>query len=459
MSFSRNLAVLVFGSIAGVCGCTTEDAAPKIERVILISVDTLRADALGAYSTAVAEAGTTPNLDRFASESLVFADTLAPAPSTARSHKSILYSIYPSLHKTHKDHVPIETGDSPLEILQDEGFTTAAIVDGGQLSRSLGFSRGFDDYIELPDHYGNRPLESASHMVTEALKWIDANGDDPFFLFLHTYQPHCPYDPPGGVNGAAAVDYRGTIVPSDSCRPSTPLDRDDFAYLRALYRAEVAFVDRCFGELMAELDERGILDTSIIVFLSDHGESIGERGKLGHGQLYDVQLRVPFFWRIPGNAPARIEGPASTIDFMPTLFSLLDLEAPYMFQGEDLTPSFDGATLLDPSRPRIAESGKGSVTVGRWKVVFRHGKGTSGELYDLATDPEERTDLAERHPRRVVQLRAAYDAVMSAGAALGDRFRENLHGTRLDDATRQQLEALGYLVPGADGASDARDDD
>ncbi|MCP4378068.1 MAG: sulfatase-like hydrolase/transferase, partial [bacterium] len=177
--------------------------------MILISVDTLRPDFLGCYDP---DLDTSPNIDRLAAESAVFTDVLAHAPSTTISHKSIPYSVYPAVHKTTFDRIPDELVPSPIEALRNAGFTTAAIVGGGGLAPELGFPKGFGSYKVLPRLKTGEQLET---LRVESRRWLKEHREDDFFLFLHMYQPHCPYSPPEKYAKRYAGWYRGDVDPTD----------------------------------------------------------------------------------------------------------------------------------------------------------------------------------------------------------------------------------------------------
>jgi arylsulfatase A-like enzyme len=293
--------------------CASEESVPPVDKVLLISIDTLRADFLGVYNPKL---DTSPHLDRFASDATVFTDVLSQASSTARSHKSLFYSLYPSVHKTSKSSVPEEKLVSPLEALQSAGFTTAGIVGGGQLKAEFGFSKGFDDYIELPPITEGNQLPA---LEEESFTWLAEHREDRFFLFLHTYEPHCPYRAPEEYVSKRAEWYEGRVDPGEcGARYYNKLQMgsEDFRFVRDLYAAEVEYVDAFLGRLFDELKRLGLYDDMMIIFTSDHGESLGERRYVGHNRLYDVQLRIPLIVKLPDTAPSRIGAPVESIDVM-----------------------------------------------------------------------------------------------------------------------------------------------
>jgi hypothetical protein len=189
---SRRAVLLTIGAaaLAALIALLARDSR-RPKRIIFVSVDSLRSDFLGAYNPSAA---CSPRIDAFARESLVFSDAIAQAPSTAPSHKSILYSLYPSIHKVDHRAQTTESVTSPVEVLRREGYLTAAFTGGGQLRKRFGFDRGFDSYWE-PER-GVERTEKLNEMKPLVLKWLDDRQGRPFFLFVHTYQVHCPYAPP-----------------------------------------------------------------------------------------------------------------------------------------------------------------------------------------------------------------------------------------------------------------------
>ena len=433
-------------------GCSTSAERGrdrKIERVILISVDDLRADFLGAYNP---EMKTSPNLDRFASESVVCTNVTSQAPSTAISHKSILYSLYPFAHKTTKNVVPEEKLKSPLEVLQSEEFKTAAFVGGGQLSRKFGFAKGFDHFWQAEGRARrNRPKADLEETERVVVQWLDQNYRNPFFLFLHTYEVHCPYDPPEEYRRQYASWYKGDIDPKGKCGDNyynqRKMSPEDFQYIRDLYAGQVRYVDALFGRLFAHLKKLGIYDQTMIVFLADHGESLGERGQVGHNQLYHVQLRIPLILRIPGIAPQKIDAPLEAIDAMPTIFSALDVKNSFPFQGKNLLSLLQQKNAEANNRLLISEqAGKVRAQQGEWAALFLHRSNEADELYNLRDDPGELKNLAVENPAKVKELKRQYFQLVEGSRQIAANFVvTGSSEPQLDAETREQLEALGYV--------------
>lgn len=440
------LAALVLATALALVGCEAPEpsvSVPPVDRVILISIDTLRADFLGPYSP---ELETTPHLDRFAADSVVFTDVLAHAASTATSHKSILYSLYPSIHKASKDTVPIEHVVSPMDALKAAGFTTGAIVGGGQLREEFGFSQGFEDYIVLPPLTRGHQLEAFEE---ESFQWLADHKDDKFFLFLHNYEPHCPYDAPEEFTKKRAGWYKGDVDPG-KCGAryynKLQMGKVDFQFVRDLYAAEVEYLDRTLGHLFDELKRLGLYDSSLIVFTADHGESLGERRYVGHNRLYNVQLQIPLIVKLPDVAPARVPAPVESIDIMPTIYAATGAEPPFAFQGKSLLPLMLGVSEGDPNRARFGtHPNLVSVHRNQWHLLYNP-TGQRAELYDFRADPEELDNLVEDNEDIARELRAAFDQMELEGAELADKFELQDGGNPvLDENAREELRALGYI--------------
>jgi len=422
------------------------NAESSIEKIILISVDTLRADYLGCYNSKMK---TSPNLDRFASENILFLHDTAQAPTTAPSHKSIFYSLYPSIHKTTIHSVPEEKLESPVQILRENGFATAAFTGGGQLNRSFGFARGFDSYWELPAQGNKKQHLDQTREV--AFNWLEKHYQEKFFLFLHTYEVHCPYDPPDAFFKKWASWYAGDFDRS-KCQPNLlfygRLTNFDYRYIRDLYSAEINYVDTFVGELFKKLQALDIYDHTLIIFISDHGESLGERNYVGHNQLYEVQLHVPWIMHVPGIRAARIEAPVESIDVMPTVFELLGIKnASFPFQGMSLkrminsmTPNFERAIISEAR-------GRARIRIGNLALIFSPDGKIPEELYNLKTDPQEMENIADRNPKTVERMKSPYFQMMAMSKNLSAQFVLTPgKKPELSEETSEQLKALGYVA-------------
>jgi arylsulfatase A-like enzyme len=446
---SRTLgAVLLLVSPFLGLSCQSVQGAKPVQKVILISIDTLRPDYLGCYNNRME---TSPNIDEFASENVLFTNATSHAPSTAISHKSILYSLYPAVHQSSTNSVPEEKIKSPIETLRLNGFKTAAFVGGGQLSRKFGFARGFDTYQEGGKYNPSDSRESLETLETSVNAWLDRNSQDKFFLFLHTYQVHCPYYPPVDYRNRAAW-YTGRINPREACGDNyynlRKLSSTDIRYIRDLYAGEVQYVDDFIGRLLEGLKDRDIYEETLIVFFSDHGESLGERGYIGHNLLYSTHLSIPLILKIPGVSGTRVDHPVEGIDIMPTVFSVLNLKRPYRFQGRDLLPIVTRKALVKRSRIQIAEqSGRVRIKKGKMVAIFSPRGGQPEEVYDVEKDPAERTNLIRTQHLFLAECKREYSNLIKSSRDLASMFVIPESGApALDEQTKEQLKSLGYAV-------------
>jgi len=455
------------------CGATS-DADPRPD-VWLLSVDTLRADRLGFAGYGGAR---TPHLDRLAREGVVFSDAQTPVPRTTQSIASIFTSHYPWGHGV------LRLGDvlapeamTLAELLRDAGYWTGAVSDNGVAGPAQGLDQGFDvftDSKELHERYGVREPDRrrraarvgrAEATTREALRLLES-APSPRLLWVHYMDPHFVYEPPAPFN--EVVDWSTFTFYRDRLRlrpvqAATFFDHGGLSArwlpeVAALYDAEVAYVDHWIGRLLAAASR----DT-LVVFTSDHGESLGEHGYFfEHGDfVYRASMAIPLVFRWPGRVAAgvRVDEPVSSLDILPTLLGLLGLEPPpgVDFAGVDLGPRLrGGAASGDASarahygvsgeallhgNPRREQGGERWTMVrrGRWKLVRAPGPdGVRFELYDLDADPDEVIDLASREPERVAELAALLERWPEASGAA-----DSAPALRPDvDA---ELRALGYV--------------
>ena len=414
-----------------------------VDRVLLISIDCLRPDYLGFYNK---EMKTSPHINQLANESIVCLNANAQASTTAPSHKSILYSLYPAIHKTSMHAVPEERLKNPIEILKSKGFATAAFVGGGQISKTFGFARGFDTYWE-PAGKKKFRVQRTEKMAVE---WIQKNHQKKFFLFLHTYEVHCPFDPPPKYLKKFAGWYTGKIKPgkcSHDYYNLLDLKGDDQQFVRDLYAAEVNYVDHSIGNLVATLKKAGIYDRTMIVLMGDHGESLGERGYWGHNQLYNVQLEIPLIIRIPNVAPAKIDRPVESIDVMPTIFAALGFGRPFPFQGKNLIQAIESPATIDRNRPLISEQVEQyRVRIGNQTAIFSR-ENQNAEFYDLTKDREENNNLIAQHGETARKFRLVYERMVQQNQNIAQQFQKTTTTQpQMDPEIKEQLKALGYIV-------------
>ena len=348
---------------------------------------------------------------------------------------------------------------------REAGFRTAAFTEGGYVSRQFGMDLGFDDYWEetQPVIAAPSPDTGVARTFGLAADWLRANGHEPFFLFVHTYEPHVPYQrgefardlPPGGLAGddgrVASYDRELNNRVLDGHIPATPVEQ---AYVRALYDGGVAEADRRLGELLAELDALGVADRTVVAVTSDHGEQLGEHDPqaLGlHGQsLWDTILHVPLVIHDPRRSDGgrRVAAQVRTVDVMPTLLEIAELD-PEAADGRSLLPMMAGRESVDRpaySELRVRETSQlrsATLRTGEQKLHLNAGlkDRRSLELYDVAADPGETRDLAMERPKQ----RAALDAELREGIGTIERRGSPWkRGTDIGDELQDRLRALGY---------------
>jgi arylsulfatase A-like enzyme len=397
--------------------------APSRPNVLLISLDTLRADHLGAYGYAWA---TSPVIDtRLAARGTLFERAYTTTPATRAGHLGLLTSLNECVQgvPTRFDRLRADA-HTLAELLRAHGYQTAAFTENAWVSARHGFERGFGTFVE-----DTGPAVTDGHAPStfrRTVRWIESTADAPWFAFVHTYQVHEPYSPPEGyvarVGGSAAGDVR----------PEAMIG----------YDAEIRYTDELLVEILDGLDRTGVVDRTVVVLTSDHGELFGEHGLHGHANaVYEDVLHVPLIIRAPGRLPAgrRIATPVSLIDVAPTILDLLGLPPMVHAQGTSLV-ALVGST---PPAPRTLYAEWKDTMAARtgsmkWIVNTRTGRAA---LYDTDTDPEEEHDLAATAPP------GSIEAVLAA-------FRSHCAwvappaaapGAGPDPEIETKLRALGYL--------------
>jgi arylsulfatase A-like enzyme len=431
--------------LALLLGCAT-GCGRTLERphILLVTLDTTRADHLGCYGYSRA---TSPTLDALAGESIVYTNARSTSSWTLPAHASLFTGRFPSSHgaryDVEGDHVLADSIQAPRGIrarglaggqetlsegLGRAGYATAAVVAGPWLLRTFGLARGFEHYDDagILDYAGR----SADDVTDAAIRWLAGRDDRPFFLFVNYFDAHFPYSPPPSEGRM--------FLP-----PGTAPDPDRRGQWQALYDAEIRFVDRELGRLLRALRERGDYERTLVVVTSDHGELLGEHGEWGHGRfLYEELLRVPLVVKPAG--PSRLgRREASPIQLL-DLFALL-LES----AGAPLPTGIQGHAPPGITHPLLAEVHPITSTdpARRWRALWegsekllRNGAKQS-LLFDLETDPQEQVDLATSDPARGERLANALDRAFAALPAPPPAAP----APRIDALTREALERLGYL--------------
>jgi choline-sulfatase len=393
--------------------------------LVLVTIDTLRPDRLGCYG--YSKIGT-PNLDRFARKGVLFENAVAQAPLTAPSHASMMTGLYPPVHTVRDTGGFFLPPSKPTlaTLLQAQGWDTAAFIGSAVLKKSFGFSPGFavyDDEMPKPDGSaipGEYPERRAAAVVDRAIGWLQSQSGKPFFLWVHVYDPHLPYDPPAPFR----EKYKGR-----------------------LYDGEVAYTDQQLGRLFEIVSRKSPAENTLIAVLSDHGESLSEHGEYAHGVfLYDSTLRIAFMMAGPGiPAGLRVKQQARTIDLLPTLLDLMGGNAPNGVQGASLVPSLAGKEVataysyVESMYPKINMNWADlrGMRTNRWKYI----RAPKPELYDLAQDPAESNNVVASHPAEVREMDAQLKGVIGSGSSQG---AEKVETTMADPRTMDQLRSLGY---------------
>ena len=410
--------------------------------LVLITIDTLRADHVHAYGGPVP----TPSLDRLASQGVLVESAYSPTPSTGPAHVSLLTGLHVWRHRTLQNAIPLDPRLPTLaNILGDSGFETGAFVSSYILHRRFGFHRGFATYVFEPSEpylwRGKRRKRfwtRGEETTRAANSWLSKHAEGPFFLWVHYFDPHWPYRPPVGfrVSPQDPVDLTGKKLPRDQRVRGARHLKD----LNRAYRGEVAYVDAQVGKLLERIKLLGADARTAVVLTSDHGEGLGDHGVMEHGlHLFEELVRVPMIIRAPGlPAGRRVSGPAQLEDLAPTILALLGVDAPPIFDGVDLLPWLRGE--IDVS-PRAAVVGARASNKGmRPYFYIREGskkwigqRDGPGSLYDLSRDPgESDPEDSVEMPSRLTEIVAAPEA---DGVALAERP---------DPEVLRALRALGY---------------
>jgi arylsulfatase A-like enzyme len=434
---------------------TAITSAPP-RRILLISVDTLRADALSCYR---AQTPGTPALDALAGDSVVFRQARSAAPWTLPAMASAMTGVSPQVHLATGlgGRVPARL-TTIAEVLRRAGYRTAALVSSPLLSRTAQLDQGFQEYTAFPGDPGTAGTKPADpdRLAGLAARWLRGKNQEKLFLWVHFYDPHPPYgppaaylqgkEPPPGMRRDLTVEEQLAIRLRQ--RDPGPAEKE---WNRQLYRAEVRWVDAAVGSLIADLKRSGLYEDTLVILLSDHGEELWEHGGVGHGHtLFEELLRVPFLVKLPGEARrGAVDVPVSTASLAATVLDLAGTPLPARYPAaRSLSPLLRGETvspepLLSTGLQRIEE--REAVVFGDFKLIRWMTSGRQ-ELYDLGRDPGEAADLSASSPEKTAEGGKLLDRF----EAEGDRGRKRLGITRrervpLDPEALKRLRALGYV--------------
>jgi arylsulfatase A-like enzyme len=440
-----SLVVVMALAPGGIAAAEPVDPRPN---VLILTVDTLRADRMSGYGYG---RPTSPNLDRLMQTGARFTQARTVEPLTAPSMCAMLTSRFPHENGSTRNGLRMrESLPSLPKLLRDEGYRSAAFISNWTLRDKItGLGEHFDEYNELfrrKRWFGLiSPETTADRMSDAALAWLDDQADDPagrpFVLWVHYTDPHAPYEKHKPHLQELGLPEKGKLPPSDR------------------YDTEIAYTDVQIERLLERFREQPLADNTLIVFASDHGESLGEHGYWGHGRnLYDPTLLIPMALVWPGRIkPGTIDALASNIDVAPTVAGLLSLEAPAGSRGFDWTPVLDGGKAPD-NRATQHQAHRGAVLsrhdsdVARragllevgvvfngMKEILRIKKGRSHMRFNLVADPDEVKNLAIPDSIPTEDLRAWMQFVDN-----GLRSADEVTPDPLDDETIERLRALGY---------------
>ena len=386
--------------------------------VVLILIDTLRADHLGVYGY---ERNTSPNIDILAEESIVFKKAFSQAPLTVPSHMTMLTSLYPSVHKVcnyerseyYCNHKLSEGIVTLTQLLKRKDYLTGGFTGGGHVSEFFGFSRGFDYWYEN----NNTKLDTGYH-INRTLSWLDYVSKEKFFLFYHTYTVHDPYIPPirfqnwidkNNSNLYTSVEEFISDVNKSGLNWRKQFWSDiDFSFqenvkqLVALYDGEVLYVDEQVGMIIDKLKELGLYDKTIIVFTADHGEEFLEHDDFLHWKLYNEILHIPLIVRVPNIKQKIVNDNVGLIDLAPSILNFLNIDSFSQFQGKTFVPLIknkdsNNRTILSESVQHYRQS----IIKDDWKYIKKE---NDYELYNLEYDFYEQENLIKEYPKKIERM-------------------------------------------------------
>jgi arylsulfatase A-like enzyme len=474
--FAGRAAAITFGAqgdlLISRCRIAAEPAEPsgasgrvEAENLVIVLIDTLRADHLKLYNRATRVQ--TDYLDRLGAEAMTFERAWAQENWTKPSVATLLSGLYPETHRTKNDkHKLPSSVVLASEHFRALGFATAGFVANGYISHKFGFREGWDvwrNYVR--EGKANR----AKFVTDDAVAWLDRRPrDKPFFLYVHTIDPHVPYIPPRKYTELYDPEpYKGVVQARSTAKllervktGAARLSDRDKRHLEALYDGEITYHDDEIARLHEALDKHGLLEDTLIVVTSDHGEEFFEHGSVGHGHsVYEELLHVPLVFRLPGaeaGQAARCDAEVGLIDVLPTACEILGVECPPGMEGRSLVPLLEGACRDRWPQVTFADflDGQRSARSGRFKLIYR---GLAKTLFDLDADPDETRDLSDDLPIALAAMRdllgqhqgrLSTDVGSPGAKGSGKKSKKKEHKaeeTDIDEETRKQLEALGYF--------------
>jgi hypothetical protein len=419
-----------FSRASALCAIGVAACAAAPPSVILVSIDTLRADHLSAYGYRKAA---TPNMDAFANGGSIFTGIACQTPLTLPSHNSLFTSTYPFENGIQENAEQVPQGAVTLAgVLKSHGYKTAAFIGSVFLERQMGLDQGFDTYDSpfnfeafsplsgeiffggLQSPFLVRDRRDGALVIPSALRWLSANGSDPVFVFIHLFDLHTPYN----------------------IAPRTGISR---------YDAQLLYVDELIGKLTKALKQAGWWDKSVTLLVSDHGEGLGEHGETAHGYfVYQSTLHVPVIFHWPAGSasqPASIVLPGGLIDVAPTILDFLHLPVPATFEGSTLLHTVPRPVYSETmhTHDSFGWAPLRAIRLGAYKYI----DAPRPELYNLEKDPDEKNDILRANPVQARALRAEMTRLMSRYAP-----RNPIPASGTNPQTERLLASLGYLGRG-----------
>jgi len=439
------LALAALSALAGACGGEPPPGAAAPRNLILISIDTLRADRLGAYGY---DRDTSPATDALARRGVRFETVIAESSWTLPSHVTLMSGLPPALHGVT---VPTRkpSAEVPLlaEVLRENGFRTIGLTAGMFLAKRFGFDRGFEQFDDR-----GLPLARSLALAGDSIAKMDAA--ERFFVFIHAYDVHCPYDPPPEYAARFATRPAADHLET-SGRCGNPhynrmsLTPGQARFLSDRYDAGIRYADDLLGRFFERLKRSGVLDTSLVAIVSDHGDEFLEHGRIGHRGMLTIQsVRVPWLMAGPGLSPFVVDEPVGLADVMPTLLDLLGVPSPPL-RGSSLVPVIRGERDADADRLVFSQNDWGKplygAVVGDHHIIVNNLR-ASVRIYDWRADPEEQVDRVADDTERTRELWFAARARFTSLKEDASRVAADPVG-EVSAEGREQLEALGYLEP------------
>ncbi len=434
-------------------GCVSR---PGHVNLILITIDTLRADHLGCYGYF---RDTSPAIDNLAGESILFERCIVPLATTLPSHTSLLTSTYPIEHGVIANvkrggykFTPSPKLQSYAEIARAAGYNTAAFVSAAPLNEVTGIAAGFDHYDQPVN------LERIAAATNDrALEWLDNREKGPFFLWIHYYDPHFPYTPPVPYKDQYQADEAlDTYMTDRRFARNIGLPSGDKLPISNMvnkYDGEIRYLDDQLSILFAKLKKEKLWNNTALVFTSDHGEGVGQHGRTGHSFTWEEQVHAPLLMHLPGTERRRIPQLMSQVDIFPTLLALVPElpRADFFAQAsgrnvvqDDFLPSPVLSQDCEIQR-HDPEPANYTLTTTRWKLM--HEPEGIDHLYDLTEDPYELVNVAAEHPDILADLKHQLFLILAEQQTKGEEYRAERGDTlqKFDPKMREQLRGLGYL--------------